>query len=91
MQNTNTISNVIDPFSWRQRAYLGQTLKTKKRALDLLSYVQNVGELQTLGAIVNVNRYFGSGKWETVIYLATWSETYVKVWFNPCGNAQLAD
>ena len=67
MQNSNTISNVIDSFSWRQRAYLGQTLKTKKRALSLLSYVQNVGELQTLGAIVNVNRFFGGGKWETVI------------------------
>lgn len=88
MQDSNTISNVIDPHSWRQRVYLGQIQKTKKRALDLLSYVQNAEELQTLGAIVNVNRFFGSGKrW----YPATWSETYVKVGFNPFGKVQLAD
>ena len=62
MQDSTTIPNVIDSHSWRQLAYLGQTQKTKKRALDLLSYVQNAEEPQTLGAIVNVNRFFGSWK-----------------------------
>ena len=60
----------------------------QEESVDLLSYVQNAEELQTLGAIVNVNRFFGSGKrW----YPATWSETYVKVGFNPFGKVQLAD
>jgi hypothetical protein len=67
MQDSNTISNVIDPHSWRQRVYLGQTQKTKKRALDLLSYVQNAEELQTLRALVNVNRFLVVGNTDILL------------------------